>query len=202
MSCAKSIPVRINYIHILSKSLKIRPTSQLMHLCEKTSLLKAYPRSLTVSTLKLELYLEDDLKIINADPAQIEQILFALAVNAKDAMPDGGRITIATESVILDREFCRAHAEAKPGEYVVLTVSDTGHGIGQETLVRVFDPFYSKKDLVDSPGLGLSVVYGVAKNHDGFVLCFSESDQGTTFKVYFPATDREAKLATRIEVEI
>ncbi len=153
-------------------------------------------------TIELKLYLGDDLKIINGDPAQIEQILFALAVNAKDAMPDGGRITIATESVVLDREFCRAHAEAQPGEYVVLAVSDTGHGIGQETLVRVFDPFYSKKDLVDSPGLGLSVVYGVAKNHDGFVLCFSESDEGTTFKVYFPATDREAKLATRIEVEI
>jgi PAS domain S-box-containing protein len=153
-------------------------------------------------TIELELHLSNNLKIINGDPAQIGQVLFALAVNAKEAMPEGGRITISTESVVLDREFCRNHSEGNPGEYVMLTVSDTGHGIGQETLVHVFDPFYTKKDLAESPGLGLSVVYGIARNHGGFVLCFSESGEGTTFKIYFPATEQEAKLATRIEVEV
>jgi len=152
--------------------------------------------------IEMELYLEDDLKIISADPGQMEQILYALVVNAKEAMPDGGKITVVTESVILDRDFCRSHAEAKPGEYVVLTVSDTGHGIGQETLMHVFDPFYSRKEMEESQGLGLSVVYGVVKNHGGFVSCFSESAEGTTFKVYFPAVDKEVKLAQRIEVEI
>lgn len=152
--------------------------------------------------IELEIHLADDLKIINSDPAQIEQILLSLALNAKDAMPEGGKITIGTESVILDKEFCRAHPEAEPGEYVMLSISDTGHGIGQETLVHVFDPFYTKKDLDDTSGMGLSMVYGIAKNHGGFVLCSSESGEGTTFKIYFPATEREVKLATRVEVEV
>ncbi|MGD8776783.1 MAG: PAS domain S-box protein, partial [Syntrophobacterales bacterium] len=137
-------------------------------------------------SIELELHLADDLRIINVDPAQIEQILLALALNARDAMPKGGKITIITESAIVDKELCRTHPEAVPGEYVLLTVADTGHGIGQETLVHVFDPFYTKKDLDDSPGLGLSVVYGIVKNHGGFILCFSESGVGTTFKIYFP----------------
>lgn len=153
-------------------------------------------------SIELELHLADDLRIINADPAQIEQILLALALNARDAMPEGGKITISTESVIVDKEFCRTHPEAVPGEYVLLSIDDTGHGIGQETLVHVFDPFYTKKDLDDSPGLGLSVVYGIVKNHGGFILCFSESGVGTAFKIYFPATKKEVKLATRIEMEV
>jgi PAS domain S-box-containing protein len=154
------------------------------------------------ANIELELHLADDLKIINADPSQMEQILLALALNAKDALPEGGKITISTEGVTLDKQFCRTHPEAEVGESVMLTVSDTGHGIGQETIVHVFDPFYTKKNLDDGSGLGLSMVYGIVKNHGGFVLCFSESGVGTTFKIYLPATKKEAKLATRIEMEV
>ena len=143
-------------------------------------------------TIELELQLTKDSMLINGDPNQIEQALLALAVNARDAMPAGGRIIIETKRMILDEDFRRAHVGAAMGECVLITLSDTGSGLGQETLEHVFDPFYSKEDPSEKTGLGLSMVYGIVKNHGGYISCASEPNVGTTFRIYLPVTKQEA----------
>ena len=144
-------------------------------------------------TIKLELHLANEITIINGDPNQIEQALLALAVNARDAMPGGGKITIETKRMILDDDFLRTHAGAAMGECALITVSDTGPGLGQKTLEHVFDPFYSKEDNSEKTGLGLSMVYGIVKNHGGYISCSSEPEVGTTFMIYLPVTEKEAE---------
>jgi len=142
-------------------------------------------------TIKLELHLANEITIINGDPNQIEQALLALAVNARDAMPGGGKIIIETKRMILDDDFLRTHAGAAMGECALITVSDTGPGLGQKTLEHVFDPFYSKEDNSEKTGLGLSMVYGIVKNHGGYISCSSEPEVGTTFMIYLPVTEKE-----------
>lgn len=144
-------------------------------------------------TIKLELHLANEITIINGDPNQIEQALLALAVNARDAMPGGGKIIIETKRMILDDDFLRTHAGAAMGECALITVSDTGPGLGQKTLEHVFDPFYSKEDNSEKTGLGLSMVYGIVKNHGGYISCSSEPKVGTTFMIYLPITEKEAE---------
>ncbi|MBM4325384.1 MAG: PAS domain S-box protein, partial [Deltaproteobacteria bacterium] len=141
--------------------------------------------------IEVELSLDGDLKPINADPAQVEQVLINLAVNARDAMPEGGKLIIRTHNVTLDWEFCKNRLGFKPGNYVELTVSDTGHGMDEETLKNIFDPFYTTKDVGKGTGLGLSMVYGIVKNHEGYIDCESEPNEGTTFKIYFQVVERE-----------
>ena len=143
-------------------------------------------------TIKLELHLANEITIINGDPNQIEQALLALAVNARDAMPGGGKIIIETKRMILDDDFLRTHAGAAMGECALITVSDTGPGLGQKTLEHVFDPFYSKKDGSEKTGLGLSMVYGIVKNHGGYISCSSEPEVGTTFMIYLPVAEKDA----------
>ncbi|MEE9530721.1 MAG: PAS domain S-box protein, partial [Syntrophobacteria bacterium] len=143
--------------------------------------------------IKLELHLANEITIINGDPNQIEQALLALAVNARDAMPGGGKIIIKTKRMILDDDFLRTHAGAAMGECALITVSDTGPGLGQKTLEHVFDPFYSKEDNSEKTGLGLSMVYGIVKNHGGYISCSSEPEVGTTFMIYLPVTEKEAE---------
>jgi two-component system cell cycle sensor histidine kinase/response regulator CckA len=144
-------------------------------------------------TIKLELHLANEITIINGDPNQLEQALLALAVNARDAMPGGGKIIIETKRMILDDDFLRTHAGAAMGECALITVSDTGPGLGQKTLEHVFDPFYSKEDNSEKTGLGLSMVYGIVKNHGGYISCSSEPKVGTTFMIYLPITEKEAE---------
>jgi len=141
--------------------------------------------------IEVELSLDGDLRTINADPAQVEQILINLAVNSRDAMPEGGKLYIKTDNVALDDTFCKTHLGSKPGDYVELTVSDTGHGIDQETLKNIFDPFFTTKGVGKGTGLGLAMVYGIVKSHEGYILCESEPNQGTTFKIYFPVAEKE-----------
>lgn len=136
--------------------------------------------------ISIETCLSDDLKIINADPTQLEQVIMNLAVNACEAMPEGGRLVVETENAVLDEEYCKVHLGAVPGNYVLLTISDTGCGMGREALEHIFEPFYTTKEVGKGTGLGLATVYGIVKNHDGYIICYSEQGQGTAFKVYFP----------------
>jgi PAS domain S-box-containing protein len=141
----------------------------------------------------IEMNLSYDLMEISADPTQMEQILMNLAINASDAMRDGGKLTIGTKNVTLDEEDCRIHVACSPGQYVLLTVSDTGHGIEKKNIERIFEPFFTTKELGRGTGLGLATVYGIVRQHDGCIVCDSEVGRGTIFKVYLPAMGASAE---------
>jgi PAS domain S-box-containing protein len=137
-------------------------------------------------TVHLETVSTPGLWLVEADPNQLESAMLNLAVNARDAMPQGGKLTIETANARLDQAYSAAHAEVAPGNYVVIAVSDNGHGMGRETLARVFDPFFTTKEVGKGTGLGLSMVYGFVKQSGGHVKIYSEEHQGTTVKIYLP----------------
>ena len=142
--------------------------------------------------IKLDVIAAHDLGIVCADPGQIEQILINLCVNARDAMDHGGTITIETENVRIDEAYCESHTWAKPGRYALLSVSDMGCGMDEETLANAFEPFFTTKAVGEGTGLGLSTVYGLVKQHDGMIHVYSEVGKGTTFKIYLPLIERSA----------
>ncbi|MDD3580957.1 MAG: PAS domain S-box protein [Desulfobacca sp.] len=137
--------------------------------------------------IDIELQLAADLQTINADANQIEQVLLNLGVNARDAMPEGGRLILATENVTLDEQFCQTHLGCRPGNYVLLSVTDTGCGMTPEILGRIFEPFFTTKGVGQGTGLGLPMVYGIVKSHEGYIWCDSAPGLGTIFKIYLPA---------------
>jgi PAS domain S-box-containing protein len=149
-------------------------------------------KRLLTEDVEFRVSLEPEGMVIMADATQIDQILFNLVANARDAMPKGGRLLIATSKTDIDERFVRAHGYGKPGMYVMVIVSDTGTGMDEATKEKIFDPFFSTKEVGKGTGLGLSTVYGIVKQHDGFINVYSEPGKGTTFRIYFPLVGLEA----------
>ena len=141
-----------------------------------------------------------DLWTVEMDPVQVDQILANLCVNARDALPDMGKISIETENKIIDESYCTTHPESKPGRYVMLTVSDDGCGMDEETRSHIFDPFFTTKGVGEGTGLGLSTVYGIVKQNNGFINVYSELDKGTTFRIYIPQNGDTVSEETETKV--
>ncbi len=138
------------------------------------------------SSIQLTLDLEKELPMIHGDPTRIEQVIMNLCLNARDAMADGGELTLRTRLVHLDRDFCRLHPEAEEGDYITIDVADTGHGMDDTVKSRLFEPFFTTKPFGRGTGLGLAMVHGIVKSHQGFCLVDSDPGQGARFTIYLP----------------
>ncbi len=165
---------------------------QVLDLNERLPLAVTLIRRTLPENIDIEIDRAPDLWMAEVDPGQLEVALLNLAVNARDAMPDGGSLTIETHNSWLDEDYAANHAEVTPGEYVLLSVSDTGHGMDQDTLHRAFEPFYTTKEVGKGSGLGLSMVFGFVKQSGGHVKIYSELGEGSTVKIYFPRVHLEA----------
>jgi len=184
---------------LLAFSRKQLVAPQVMALNEAIKGMTKMLRRLIREDIEILTFLEHDLPAINADPTQVEQVILNLALNGRDAMPHGGKLTIETDSVVLDEEYRRTHPEVEPGPYVVLVVTDTGAGMDAETMSHVFEPFYTTKQMGRGTGLGLSTVYGIVKQSGGSISVYSEKGRGACFNVYFPAVGEKAVRLKKME---
>ncbi len=162
----------------------VRPVT--VDLRESVSELEPMVRRVIGEQIRLVLALDPGTGLVRADPGQLDQILINLAVNARDAMPQGGTITVETGNVVFDEAYAVEHFQVEPGAYVMLALSDTGHGMDRETRLHMFEPFFTTKDPGKGTGLGLATIYGVVRQAGGHIWLYSEPGHGTTFKLYFP----------------
>jgi PAS domain S-box-containing protein len=152
-------------------------------------------RRMISEDIEFQTVTDPNLRATKADPGQIEQVVMNLVVNARDAIQNGGRITVETANVDLDEDYVRTHPDARPGAHVMLAVSDTGEGIPPEILPHIFEPFFTTKEVGRGTGLGLSTVYGIIKQSGGNVLVYSQPGRGTTFKIYLPVAEEPVPVA-------
>jgi signal transduction histidine kinase/CheY-like chemotaxis protein len=149
-------------------------------------------RRILPETIEIDFIEATSLPSVDADPSQLGQVFLNLLINARDAMPDGGRVTIESQQVLVNGRYAATHPWAKPGRYVLVTITDTGVGMTREVQDRIFEPFFTTKGPRVGTGLGLAVVYGIVQQHRGMVHCYSEVGVGTSFKVYIPALEQLA----------
>ena len=150
----------------------------------------------------INISLDPNLWAVSGDTGTLEQVIMNIAVNARDAMPEGGSITFKTENITLDETYCNVIPDARPGRFICLSIEDTGIGINNETIMHIFDPFFSTKEVGKGTGLGLSVAYGIIKQHEGWINVYSEHGQGTIFKIYLPAADEKPIEKEKYQVSI
>lgn len=164
-----------------------------IHLNQHTEEIMRLLERVIGENVEITVNFERDLPTVYADPAQIEQVVMNLSINARDAMPEGGHLIIETCSLELDQEYCTRFPYVQPGRYVRMKVSDTGTGMDAETIQHIFEPFYTTKDQGKGTGLGLSMVYGIVKQHDGHIHVESEVGKGTTFEMFLPVDERNVQ---------
>ena len=187
--------------HLLTFSRRVERTTKLLNLNEVVVNVKKLLKRSLPKNIELDIQLSPDLSPIKTDSVQMEQIILNLAINAKDAMPEGGHLEIRTENVVLSEEEVRRFIDVQPGRYVLLSIRDTGCGIPEEMLGSIFDPFFTTKEVGKGTGLGLSIVYGIVKSHKGFIDVETKVGEGTNFKIYFPAEFETDELSLSLEKE-
>jgi PAS domain S-box-containing protein len=174
---------------------------QILDLNERLQDVSKLLRPLMGDDVEIVLRPKSSSTVIETDPGQLDQIVVNLAVNARDAMPHGGKLILETSTVYGDETFSAQHGPMKPGKYVMLAVSDTGSGMDDATLTRIFEPFFTTKELGKGTGLGLATVYGIVQQSGGHIWVYSEVGRGTTFKIYFPSVEHKIGIETKPEVE-
>ena len=183
---------------LLMFSHKAETKMTLIHLNHELKRLKDVLHSALPSSIDVQLFLPAQLYPVRADTSHLEQLLMILALNARDAMPEGGKIVIKTANVTVEESYRKTHLEVRPGNYVQLTFSDTGRGMDMETQRHIFEPFFTTKEIRHGTGgLGLAVAYGIATIHGGYITCNSEPGAGTSFRIYFPALEPGERLSNK-----
>ena len=165
---------------------------KIVNLNDSVEQLEHMLRRLIGAQIEIKTKLDPDLQLVKADPNQLDQVVMNLAVNARDAMPGGGELTLETENVLLDAEYARTHPGVRAGPHVLLCIRDNGIGMSAETQARIFEPFFTTKEPGMGTGLGLSTVYGIVRQSGGHIWVYSEEGLGTVFKLYFPVTEEAA----------
>jgi len=216
MKMAKDDPQRLNIEHMLEAANHAAQLTKDLLLFSRKQVSERKPVDLNEIIKTVEKFLKrvigedvecrttlfEEAMPVLGDSHQLEQVMMNLAMNGRDAMPTGGILTITTEQVRFDEEFISSHGYGKPGQYALTTVSDTGKGMDEVTRQHIFEPFFTTKEVGKGTGLGLAVVYGIIKQHEGFINVYSEPGQGTTFRIYLPliasVMDEEKKVVQEL----